>query len=186
MTKHKKITIHKGKHLHFVCVGEWEYVERPHSSGAVIILAMTDENKVIFIEQFRPPVQKKVIEFPAGLIGDSKFGKKESFIAAARRELLEETGYTAKKIIKVLDGPASCGISSDMVVMVQAIGLKKVGVGGGVDGEVIEHFEVPLDQAEEWLAKKRKAGRLVGPRIYTGLYFLNKYNSGNNRSKVTG
>ncbi|MBF0479051.1 MAG: NUDIX hydrolase [Candidatus Omnitrophica bacterium] len=170
--------LHKGQHLQFVCQGGWEYIERTNCSGAVIILAMTDDNKVLFVEQFRPPVQKRVIEFPAGLVDDKFSTKKESIISAARRELFEETGYQAKKIVKVIDGPASCGTSSEMLTMVQAMGLKKAGQGGGVDGEAIKHYEVPLAEVEQWLNMKRRSGCLIGPRIYAGLYFLNKYNEG--------
>ena len=79
-----------------------------------------------------------VIEFPAGLINDQGKKRKESLVAASRRELLEETGYTAKKFIKLLDGPASGGSSADILNIVRAQGLQKVAKGGYVCQVTVE------------------------------------------------
>jgi len=166
----------KGKFIRLVTNDGWEYVERVNCSGVVIILPMTDDKKVIFIEQYRIPVKRKTIEFPAGLVNDKKLKRKETLIEAAKRELLEETGYKAKRIVKLVEGPASSGTSSDMLTMVRAIDIKKVADGGGDDSESIIVHEVPLKSAEKWLLGMKKKGRLVGTRIYAGLYFLNKYN----------
>ena len=93
-----KKVIKEGKFIRFVRRGEWEYFERNNCSAIVIIVAMTRQRKVLFVEQYRPPVGKKVIEFPAGLVNDRGLEKKESILRAARRELFEETGYRAKII----------------------------------------------------------------------------------------
>jgi len=167
----------EGKFIRFVSKGNWEYIERVNCDGAVVILALTKDRKVIFVEQFRPPVGKKVIEFPAGLMNDCPKRKtKETLISAAKRELLEETGYKAKKIIKILEGPASSGTASDMLTLVRAVDIEKVSAGGGDEGESIVVHEVKLDKAESWLRRMEKKGFLIGTRIYAGLYFLNKYN----------
>ena len=187
----KKTIIAEGKFMRFVKKGEWEYFERTNCSDIVIILAMTDEQKVIFVEQFRPPVNKNVIEFPAGLVNDysaheiiengktviiEKKRPEESVLSAAKRELLEETGYQANRIIKILEGPVSAGASSNIVTIVQALGLKKVSDGGGDVLEDIKIHEVLLNDVEDFFKKMQSDGCLIEPKIYTGLYFLNKYN----------
>lgn len=172
----KKVVLKKGRYLSFVKRGVWEYVERVNCSGAVVILALTADKKVIFVEQFRPAVQKRVVEFPAGLVNDTKSRNKESLLSAAKRELLEETGYQAGKIKKLMCGPVSSGICSDMMTIVQALDIKKVAKGGGDELESIRVYKIPLKKAEKWLEQKRKNGILVGTRIYAGLYLLNKYN----------
>jgi len=187
----KKKIIAKGQFMRFVMKGDWEYFERNNCSAIVIILAMTDDQKVIFVEQYRPPVNKNVIEFPAGLVNDHepckvKEGKKstlvykkrpkESIALAAKRELFEETGYKAKRVVKLLDGPVSGGACADIVTIVHAQDIKKVGDGGGDFLESIIIHEVPLNEVEPWLSKMKRKGCLIEPKIYTGLYFLNKYN----------
>ena len=178
--KNKKISvIHEGKYIRFLKLGRWEFVERTNCTSIVIILAMTDDRKVIFTEQYRPPVKKKVIEFPAGLVNDES--RNESIFTAAKRELLEETGYRAGRMVRLLDGPVSSGFTSDMVTVLQAKDIKKAGPGGGDKLENIAVYEVPLAKAESWLAQMQKKGRLVDPKVYAGLYFLNK----NGRTKIS-
>ena len=166
--------------MRFVNKGGWEYIERNNCEGIVIVLAMTGDNKVIFVEQYRPPVGKNVIEFPAGLVNDQKDSMKsqtkETSLQAGKRELLEETGYKARRMKKLFEGPINCGVSSDMLIFVRAIDIKKVSSGGGDDSEEIKVHEIEIDKAEQWLKKKEKKGCLIGPRVYAGLYFLNKYN----------
>ena len=172
----KKEIIHEGKFLRFVRKGEWEYVERNNCNAIVIIVAMTDEQRVLFVEQYRPPVGKKAIEFPAGLVNDGKSNQTESIIIAAKRELLEETGYKAGRMTKLLEGPVSSGSCSDMVTLVLARDLRKITLGGGDEFESIIVHEVPLDETDRWLARMRRKGRLIEPKIYTGLYFLKTLN----------
>lgn len=178
MKKDKKEVIYEGQFLRFIKQGRWEFVERNNCRGVVIILAMTDDGKVILTEQFRIPVGKNVIEFPAGLINDEEAYQNESMASTAKRELLEETGYRALKIKKIISGPVSGGSSADMVTIMQAFGLEKVGRGGGIDDECIQIHEVALSQIGRWLRQMERKGKLIDPKIYTGLYFLQKYNNG--------
>ena len=155
----------------------WEFVKRNNCTGIVIILAKTDDDRILFVEQYRPPVKKKVIEFPAGLINDLNIKKNESVITAAKRELLEETGYRAKKMVKMITGPVSSGLTSDLVTFVMACGIKKVSRGGGDAGENITVHEIPFKKVEGWLKSMMDKGYLLDPKIYAGLYFFNKYPS---------
>lgn len=168
--------LYEGRFLRLVRKGEWEYVERNNCSAIVIIAAITEEGQVIFVEQYRPPVGKKVIEFPAGLVNDHGAAKRESMVAAAKRELLEETGYRAESITKILTGPVSSGSSADLVQFYIAQGARRVTEGGGDDFESIVVHAIKLNQADRWLSQMSRKGYLIEPKIYTGLYFLKSYN----------
>lgn len=172
----KSIVLCEGKYIRLVRRGSWEYAQRNNCCGIVIILAMTDDRKVILTEQYRVPVEKNVIEFPAGLVNDINPAKNESILTAAKRELEEETGYRAGKMVKVAVGPVSSGFSPDLVTVVRALNIQKVGPGGGDGTEFIRVHEVPLAKVDAWLAGKQKKGCLVDPKIYAGLYWLKKYN----------
>ena len=172
----KQKIIHEGKFLRFVRKGEWEYVQRNNCSAVVIIVAMTEDDHVLFVEQYRPPVGKVVIEFPAGLANDRRRKKKESSLSAAKRELLEETGYRAKKWVKILEGPVSSGSSADLVTLFLAHNARKIAIGGGDDLESIIVHAVSIKNVDQWLAKMKRKGCLIEPKIYTGLYFLKTYN----------
>ena len=59
-------TIGQGKFLRLVRVNGWEYAERTRASGIVVIVPFTEDGQLVFVEQFRPPVNSNCIEFPAG------------------------------------------------------------------------------------------------------------------------
>ncbi len=172
--KPRPVVLAEGDFLRLVREGKWEYIERNNCRGIVIILAMTDDEKIILVEQYRQPVHKMVIEFPAGLICDDPKHKNESIVTAAKRELLEETGYKAQKIVRLLTGPVSSGSSADLVTMMRAYGLTKMSAGGGDHTEAIRVHEVPLRQVEQWLKRMSRRGYLIEPKVYTGLFFLTK------------
>lgn len=174
--KAKKEIKYRGNFLRFIKQGRWEYVERTNCSSIVIVLPVTDEKRVLFVEQYRLPVKGKVIEFPAGLVNDLEAKKPETIVTAAKRELLEETGYQAGRMTKLLDGPSSSGSTSDFVTVFYAHDLKKVSKGGGDETESIIVHEVPLEEVDQWLDKMRRKKFLIEPKIYAGLYFLNAYN----------
>jgi ADP-ribose pyrophosphatase len=167
-----KQVIKSGKYLKLVIRDGWEFVERVNCTGVVIIVAKTADHKVILVEQFRRPVAKRVIGFPAGLVNDHVYRRRESAAAAARREFLEETGYLAGRVTKFFEGPVSAGMCRDMVTIFHADKLKKAGHGGGVDCEDITVHEVPLRAVDSWLSRQRKKGILVAPNVYAGIYFL--------------
>jgi ADP-ribose pyrophosphatase len=85
---------------------------------------------------------------------------------------LEETGYRAAKLKRVLVGPISPASSSDIMTVFRAEGLKKVNAGGGDHTENITVHEVPFSRIHSWLKRKAKEGLLIDPKIYAGLYLL--------------
>ncbi len=168
----KPIVIKEGKFMRLIRQGGWEYVERSNCTGIVVIVAMTDDRKMILLKQYRPPVQRYCIELVAGLVNDQGKKQKESMVTAAKRELLEEAGYKAKKMTQILVGPVSPGSSADCMTLFLAEGLVKSGDGGGDHTEDIEVFAIPLVRVEGWLRDMERRGSLVDPKVYTGLYFL--------------
>ena len=171
MAKPKKLIVAEGKYLRLVRAGNWEYAERCTVAGAVVIVAVTPGQKVLLTEQYRVPVDARVIELPAGLVGDLPEQADEEWAVAARRELLEETGYAARSMKKVAGGPISAGFGNELIEIFLATGLTKEHDGGGVDGEDIVVHEVPLATASAWLKRKARSGVLVDPKVYAGLYF---------------
>jgi ADP-ribose pyrophosphatase len=166
----ERITLFKGKFLALVKEGHWEYADRVGATGAAIILAVTPEEKVLLVEQYRIPVHARTVELPAGITGDS--GENESDAEAAKRELLEETGWEAANIEALMTGPASSGLTSETVTIFLATGLKRVHAGGGIENEKITVHEIPLQELDAWLARKRDEGCLIEPKLFAGLYFL--------------
>ncbi len=160
----------KGRHLQLVCEDGWEFIERVGVSGVVAVLAVTDEGRLVLTEQFRKPVRASVLDLPAGLAGDETEKEPESLAKAAQRELLEETGYRAAELRQLAAGPSSAGLTSEIITFFEALGLEKVGAGGGVAGERITVHEVPLKDLQSWLEEQRQANKLVDPKIYAALF----------------
>ncbi len=169
-----KNTLCTGQFLALIREGHWEYVDRTNATGAAIIIAVTDDRKVLLVEQYRIPVHARTIEMPAGIIGDSAEVAHETQAAAAGRELLEETGYQAGRVEAVTTGAASSGVTSEVVTLFRASGLRRVGTGGGVGHEQITVHEVPLAEIDQWLAARAAEGLLVDPKVYAGLYFIRR------------
>jgi ADP-ribose pyrophosphatase len=164
--------IAEGTHLRLMRRGNWEYVDRKHTGGIVAIVALTDDGRILLVEQQRHAVNRRCIELPAGLAGDEPAARNEPLVAAARRELLEETGYEADSFDLLTEGPPSAGLTTEQISFYRARGLRKVGSGGGDESEAITVHEVPLSGIDRWLAARAVEGLLIDPKIYTGLYFV--------------
>ena len=159
------------KFLNLVKRGRWVFAQRPKQISVVAIAAITDDQKLILITQFRPPTNSQVIELPAGLAGDIVGQEDESLQTAAQRELLEETGYSAANWKLLPTVVSSSGMTDERVTMFLATSLTKSGPGGGDESEDIEVHEIPLGEVEAWVADRTKAGADVDGRVYAALHF---------------
>jgi ADP-ribose pyrophosphatase len=167
------VILAEGKYIQLVKQGKWEYVRRKGISGIVAIVAVTDDAKLVLVEQYRSPVGRRVIELPAGLAGDVAGSENEALAAAAVRELFEETGYEAREMTLLCAGTPSAGLSDEFITLFRATGLKKTGAGEGDGGEQITVREVPLTEMDQWLAGKVKEGCSIDLKVYAGMYFAN-------------
>jgi ADP-ribose pyrophosphatase len=162
-------TLFEGKHLRLVRAGSWEYVQRRGVDGVVVLVALTNDQRLLLVEQFRPPVSARVLELPAGLAGD--LGPEE-LEAAAARELEEETGWRAGRLERLTRGPASAGLSDELLTVFRATDLQPVGPGGGDASEDIQVHAVPLREVRAFLLAHQAAGGLVDLKVWAGLAFL--------------
>ena len=166
-------TVFEGRYLRMIVRGRWEYVERTHAGGlAAVIVAVTPDDRILFVEQFRVALQKRSIEMPAGLVGDVDSG--ESIEESAIRELEEETGWRASHAQVLLIGPTSAGLTNERIAFVRATGLTKTGEGGGDDTEDIVVHAVPRAEAPAWLAAKMAEGYELDAKLWAGLWLVDR------------
>ncbi|MEO6927098.1 MAG: NUDIX hydrolase [Rhodanobacter sp.] len=170
-------TLYEGRWLSLRKRGRWEYAERNNPSGAVIILAVTPADNVLFVEQYRVSILQNTIEMPAGLVGDLADEPDENALMAAQRELEEETGYRCQRVEFVHRGPSSSGMSTEMITFARAWGLEKVGPGGGDETENIVVHEVPRREAGAWLFARAAEGYSIDPKLFAGLWFIEQANA---------
>ncbi|MDR3197767.1 MAG: NUDIX hydrolase [Planctomycetaceae bacterium] len=130
--------------------------------GAVVILPILDDNRIVLIRQHRVAVDETLIELPAGTLEPNELP-----IATARRELIEETGYTAKNITSVMTFFASPGFVHEEMHLFKATGLIP-GPTALEDGEKIETLIVALPQALHMIAN----GEIKDAKTIIGLYWL--------------
>ena len=166
-------TVYEGKYLRMKIRDHWEYAERTHAGGmAAIIVAVTPDDNILFVEQYRVPLQSRSIEMPAGLVGDIDAG--ESIERSAARELEEETGWRPAHCEVLMIGPTSSGMSTERIAFVRATGLTRVSDGGGDASEDITVHEVPRTDAPRWLAAKMAEGYEMDPKLWAGLWLIER------------
>ena len=142
--------------------GKWEYVSRTRGIRAVVIVAI-DRGEVILIDQYRVPLGRRCIELPAGLVGDE--AEDDTVETAAVRELEEETGYTAARVVPLGEFQSSPGLVTEGFTLVRAEGLTRIGDGGGVSGEDIIVHRVPLAEVPAFIAAKRGEGLAIDVKL---------------------
>lgn len=165
-------TIANTPFLRLIDRGGWSFVQRTTGVGVVAIIAVTNNNRLLLVEQYRPPVNQSVLELPAGLVGDLSDQPLENITQAAQRELFEETGYEAEKWTEWVTVASSAGLTDECVTLFFAQNLKKVGKGGGDANEKITVHEIPLSEIDEYMEQRVQAGGLLDGRVYAAIYFL--------------
>jgi len=155
-------TVWEGQFIAAKRMGKWEFVSRTRGVSAAVMIAI-DEGHILLVEQWRAPLQAQCLELPAGLVGDEQEG--ESVEVAAIRELEEETGYRAARMVDLGRFHASPGMSSEGFTLLRAEGLTKVGEGGGVEGENIVVHRVPLADVPDFIARKRAEGVAMDAKL---------------------
>ncbi|MEX0716533.1 MAG: NUDIX hydrolase [Planctomycetaceae bacterium] len=161
----------EGRFIRLVADDTWEYAERCRGTGVVGVVAVTDAGELVLTEQFRPSVKMPVIDIPAGLVGDERGTEREPSVEAARRELLEETGWDAGRLEFLARCPTSPGITSETIDLFRAAELVRVADGGGDAHEDITVHLVPLKSIDDWLAECVARGAAIDVKLYAALWF---------------
>ncbi|MCU1244256.1 MAG: hydrolase [Acidobacteria bacterium] len=163
--------IYEGKHIDVLEHHGWEYVQRKKATEAVAVVAVTGDGRLILTEQYRRAVDARVVDFPAGLVGDET-GETIDPAETAMKELEEETGYVCGSVELLAKGPTSPGITSELVSFYRALRVERRGEGGGIGDEAIEVHAVPRSEIRRWLQKKEEEGVLIDLKVWGGLYFV--------------
>jgi ADP-ribose pyrophosphatase len=142
-----------------------EFVIHP---GAVMIIAMHDDGRLVMERQYRYPVQQVMIEFPAG-----KLDPGEDRLVCAQRELLEETGYRAKECAHAGLLHPVISYSTEFIDIWFARGLTQ-GERQLDEGEFLDVFDASLEELLAW----SRDGQLTDAKTLTGLLWLQNYLSG--------
>ena len=164
----------EGRHMRFLRRRGWEYVEHRTAPEAAMVVALTEKDEIVLAEEFRIPIDAPVISLPAGLIGDEG---PEDAIEAARRELLEETGYAAERFVFLARGPGSAGQSSEMVSFFLAKPAFRVAEQAPHDAGKIRVHVVPVAKLPDWARAREAEGAAVDPKIWAGLYLARAFTS---------
>ena len=142
-----------------------EYILHP---GAVVILPLLDDGSVLMERQFRYPLNQVFIEFPAG-----KIDAGEDYLDCAKRELLEETGYTATDWQFVSTIHNAIAYSDEHLELYVARGLV-AGERQLDDGEFLETFTATVPQLLDWV----RDGTITDVKTVIGIFWLDKITSG--------
>lgn len=137
---------YRGRYLSVNEEAGWEYVVRNSGPLVVAVVALLPDERILLVEQRRPPIGRSILELPAGLVGD--IGEEEP-LEAAKRELLEETGYTASQWAELSRCPCSPGLTNETAAFYRAEQLSRTASGGGVDGEHIRIVEMSIKELAE-------------------------------------
>ncbi|MEH7333761.1 NUDIX hydrolase [Neobacillus drentensis] len=125
-----------------------EIVKHP---GAVAILAVTNDEKIIMVEQYRKALERTIVEIPAG-----KLEKGEEPAVCARRELEEETGYGCESLELLTSFYTSPGFADEIVHVYLAKGLSKIENSAALDeDEFVNLEELTLEEALQYVKEQK-------------------------------
>ena len=142
-----------------------EYVKHP---GAVMVIPLFDDGRVLMESQYRYAMGKVMYEYPAG-----KLDPNEDSLTCAKRELLEETGYTAREYIYLTRVHPIISYSTEFIDIYVARGLT-AGERKLDDGEFLETFIAKVSDVSEWV----RTGQLSDVKTIIGTFWLEKLLSG--------
>ena len=143
-------------------VGTREYLRHP---GAVMFVPLLDAEHVLLERQFRYPLGRAIVEFPAG-----KIDAGEPPFECAQRELLEETGYTARRWSYLGGLHNAIAYSDEKIEIYLAEDLERNGSATPDAGETLEVFEAPWRQLLEWV----RDGSVTDVKTMVGAFWLEK------------
>jgi ADP-ribose pyrophosphatase len=142
-----------------------EYLRHP---GAVMVVPLLDNGEVVLERQYRYPLRRSFVEFPAGKIDPG-----EDILACARRELKEETGYVASEWIYLGGFHNAIGYCDEKIEVYLARGLRHEGSGTD-DGEVLEVFTAKPAELKRRIA----LGEVTDVKTLIGAYWLDEHLAG--------
>ncbi|MEN9886973.1 MAG: hypothetical protein RL758_1551 [Pseudomonadota bacterium] len=142
-----------------------EYIRHP---GAVVIVALTEDDSIVMERQFRHPMGRVMLELPAG-----KLDGAEDPLACARRELLEETGFAARQWARAGEMHNAIAYSTEVIHIYFARGLEL----GQTDLDEEEFLEVYTESADALSAAVRD-GQITDAKTITALFWLESMRQG--------
>jgi ADP-ribose pyrophosphatase len=142
-----------------------EYLRHP---GAVMVVPVLDDGRLVLERQFRYPLGRSIVEFPAGKVDPG-----EDILGCARRELREETGYTAREWTYLGGFHNAVGYCDERIEVYLARGLAFDATVDN-DGEVLEVFTATLDELLGWI----DAGTVTDVKTIIGAYWLQRFEAG--------
>ena len=131
--------------------GETSKREIVNHPGAVAVIAITGEGKLVVVEQYRKALERSIIEIPAGKLEPSELPE-----ITAARELEEETGYGCNELTYLQSFATSPGFADEIIHLFVARGLYKIENRAAMDeDEFVELMEITVEEGERMVAEKK-------------------------------
>ena len=131
--------------------GETSKREIVNHPGAVAVIAITDEGKLVVVEQYRKALERSIIEIPAGKLEPGELPE-----VTAARELEEETGYGCNELTYLQSFATSPGFADEIIHLFIARGLYKIENSAAMDeDEFVELMEITVEEGERMVAQQK-------------------------------